>query len=70
MNDTLQAEMIEVMAQHLNFLEGWSNISPFEIAGVAVPRLFTYELIQVLNNAWLGHALTEAAKGNPDAPAN
>lgn len=44
----------EINAQHLQFLEHWSlDVPPFIVAGVNIPQLFTYELIQVLNNSWL-----------------
>lgn len=47
-------------AQHLNFLEAWSrDVPPFEVAGVNIPGLFTYELIQLLNNGWLAATMEQ-----------
>ncbi len=54
------ARAAEVNAQHLHFLETWSlDVPPFEVAGVNIPRLFTYELIQVLNNGWLAATMEQ-----------
>lgn len=62
------ARAAEANVQHLNFLEVWSQeVPPFEVAGVNIPGLFTYELIQLLNNGWLAANQEQEISG--DEPA-
>lgn len=41
-----------IQVKHLNYLEEWSSKFP-KLYGVDVCKMFTYELIQVLNNEHL-----------------
>ena len=59
MSDNLRADMLLASEEHLHFLEIWPMAPVFEVGGVNIPRLFTYEFIQLLNNSWLAHALDE-----------
>lgn len=50
---------LEVAQQrHLNFLESWGSESR-TVSNVPVLQLFTYEVIQVMNNFYLGSVLGE-----------
>ena len=43
---------------HLTFLEAWSARQPAEVAGANILTALTYDLVQLLNNAFLRDFLT------------
>lgn len=57
----LSEDLRTANARHLAFLESWSASQPMAM-GVPLMRALTYELIQMLNHAWLS-ARIEATDG-------
>ena len=57
-NKLSQDKLQEVQTVHLQFLEDWAAHLP-TIDKIPVAKALTYELVQVLNNAYLRDALEE-----------
>jgi hypothetical protein len=54
MNSVTEEELFTANAKHLNYLETQRLV----VAGINIFPVFTYELIQFLNNAYLRQRLT------------
>jgi hypothetical protein len=46
-----RAELTDVNARHLMGLE--LNAMPYTVDGIPILRMYTYELVQIVNHAWL-----------------
>ena len=57
MSDPDAAVMLAANIQHLGWLETYSAQPEFQIAGIDLLKCFTYDLVQVLNHAWLKEQL-------------
>lgn len=64
-NQALVQELSDKTAHHLFFLETWTKDLPTTLYGVDVVRCLNYELIQVLNHAYLGYRLGQQEAEKP-----
>jgi hypothetical protein len=52
-NPEIVAQFEQEGRNHIAFLEEWSVSQPAEVAGVNILQALTYDLVQLLNNAFL-----------------
>jgi hypothetical protein len=63
-NKALRSELTSVNTQNLLGLETYAM--PYSVAGIPILRMYTYELVQVMNHLWLANRLKDV-KGADNA---
>lgn len=61
-NQEVKATLAAAEATHVRFLRAWANEAPRHVvvvAGVNILQALSYELIQLINNAFLGAYINE-----------
>jgi hypothetical protein len=59
MSDPNTEVMLAANINHLGWLETYSAQPELQIAGIDLLKCFTYDLVQVLNHAWLKEQLND-----------